>query len=380
MNLMLKIQNKIITNFILLFMTFSILFQEVENFDKFYTISGVYPTDFLLPLLFSISFLNFYHYTLFEKLFLITNISLIFFGVIVGAINGNDYLNILKDISHWIKPCVFPLLFLFRNSFTNTHLKALNIILISYLAAFICVYIIDSSLVVEYSLRVVSRFDIVLLFVMLFTLTHSDNSRGVSLLSLVLILIKIIISFSRGLFAMFFIVVLLAIFNERRTRSIYYFILALCLLILSIYFLMADSPYIDFFHSRFGELWSDGDFSLSNTSSWQYKSNDLNNALSHSGFLGNGLGSVITVFNAIDGDVPSLYVDNFFYTAYMKFGLLSIPYFLYIFYYFFNRINNSAFIILVIACLSNASIIYWRSSIFIYFLLIFFNKNSNRNY
>ena len=357
---------------IYLLILFQVFFQEVEGLDKYYTIfSGVTILDLYIILYIIVSpVISLYNKrTRINKQFLIFNIVFFIIGLFFGYYSLGDK---LKD-SHYFIYTTFG--FYSISNIDDENIVKLGRVLVksvvAYIIIFACIYLTKKELVTEYGFRVVSRFDVVLplLYILIPKLFRK---KIISLIIQFLILIKILLSVSRGLIGIF-LIVLIFDFVFFRIKTIYSILPILFLALIAV-----KSPqfneFRDFFGSRFGELFSDDEFSLDNTASYNAKQDDLNSMNKYINVLPNGFGSSVSTSNSTKAE-SGYYTDNLFLTVFFKFGIpLGLIYLLGYTYFMYKITSVKVVFYFILLWYNNVSLIYWRSSLMIFLTLLIIGK------
>ena len=370
-----------------------VVFQETDTLEKLYTIDigvNITPVDVLAAISISLLLVYFIQKKNSQgfKLDYYLAINFSFITILIGTIFSLfslDEISItsyIRDAHYYIYIIIYSSFLLFSKDELTKILENIIKIYAIYIVIFLVIYILDKALVVEYSYRVSSRTDLLLIF-LLFIIddVRLDGIRYKGLIK-VLFLIKLSLSFSRGLFlilaSMYLIRILL-----RRNSGFKFFKELLVVLVLTIVSSLMFPDLSSFFIERFSELFSDDGFALENTHSFQAKIADTLQMQEKTSLFGSGLGSTILIDKGWAGYVNALYSDSLLHTLFFKFGtifgLVIVSWYAYLLVYNSKKIVFNSYSILALSLfLINASMIYWRAAIMILFIVFVMKTINNK--
>lgn len=370
-----------------------IIFQETSSLEDLYTLNvgaNITPVDIMalmsmgLLLVNSILSKGIHPRKLDYYLALSFPIITLLIGSVFYLFGSNDIsvTSYIRDAHYYLYIMIYAAFCYFSKSELAKIFENIVKIYAVYITIFLIMYIIDRTLVAEYSFRVASRTDLLIVFLLPLLGHKALDSMKYKGVIKVLFLIKLILSFSRGLFFLLAFLYLIKILARQFTVT--NIMKGVTAIVAIFYGLQTLAPeLVDLFDNRFSELVSNGRVSLLNTNSFQAKISDVDLMTDRMSFIGNGLGATILIDKGWAGFVDALYSDSLIHTLIFKFGTIFgsiiLCWYMVIIFYKDNKVAINSYSILTLTLfLANASMIYWRSALMVLFF-VFVVKTLNNS-
>ena len=375
------------------FLYFIIIFQETSSLEDLYTLNigvNITPVDIMALISIGLLLVN----SIFSKgihprkLDYYLALSFPIITLLIGSVfylTGPNVISVtsyIRDAHYYVYIMIYAAFCYFSKSELTKIFQNIVKIYALYIIIFLIIYIIDRTLVTEYSFRVTSRTDLLIVFLLPVLDHKSLESVKYKGFIKILFLMKLILSFSRGLFFLLGFLYLLKTLSMR--LSITTIMKGLTVIVAILYGMQTLAPELfAFFGARFTELVANGQFSLLNTNSFQAKISDVDLMTDKMSFIGNGLGATILIDKGWAGFVEALYSDSLYHTLIFKFGTIFgsmiLCWYMVIIFYKDNKFAINTYSILTLTLfLANASMIYWRTALMVLFI-VFVVKTLNNS-